>query len=433
MSERTQTFGYSKASDRPKDRPGLVTLFSEADIPGDGIFFLGQELTIGRSLDCLVFFEDSAMSRLHAVITRAAGKLTLRDEGSHNGTHVNGRRITGNVPVSEGTLIRCGSTLLLVVADTESFRGWRTWGPEGALVGGPAMESIYRSIEALAHSDLEILVTGESGTGKELVATEIHRISDRCGRLIPVNCAALPETLIEAELFGATKGAFTGATSDRQGFLQAAEGGTLFLDEVGELPLTLQPKLLRALDSKESWPLGSRKPVQVDFRLVAATNRDLDLEVEEGRFRQDLLYRLKGAHISIPPLRHRVEDVALLAECLLAKHCNSETGPCMGSLAMERLLLHNWPGNVRELERALRESLAKALADDDANILPAHLRQDLVQQEQPARPEHRLEEILELLKAERGNVSRVAAALGLHRAQVYRLLQRKGLNAADFR
>ena len=433
MSERTATFRESRreapAGGGP---PGLVVLFSEAPFAGDGIYPVRPEMIIGRSPECFVFIQDSAMSRLHAAISQRDGKLTLKDQASHNGTHVNGRRVEGTAPLFPGTVVRCGSSLLLVVDDIEPFASWRAWGALGPLVGGPAMQRLRSDLAALAGAGLELLVTGESGTGKELVAAQIHHLSERPGKLIPVNCAALPETLFEAELFGSAQGAFTGAVADRKGLLSAAHQGTLFLDEVAELPLALQPKLLRALESKEVWPVGARAPLKVDFGLVAATNRDLDLEVREGRFREDLYYRLKGAQVTIPPLRIRIEDVPLLCDHFL----KPPSGPgeaSMGTLAMERLLLHPWRGNVRELQRVVREAAASASANGSPRILPDHLRDDLLRDDLSDPPDQRLADILEMLKQQDGNVSRAAAALGLHRAQVYRLLQRGGIDPADFR
>ena len=225
------------------------------------------------------------------------------------------------------------------------------------LVGvSPAMEEVRRLIVEVAPTEATVLIQGETGTGKELVARAIHRLSKRAqGRFVPVNCAAIPETLLEAELFGYVKGAFTGAEGRREGKLVAASGGTLFLDEVGELPLPLQPKLLRALEEGEVTPLGSDRPVPVKLRLVAATNRDLEQEVQAGRFRPDLFFRLHVVVVRIPPLRERPEDVGPLVQALLpriaARHGKTIREVEEGVVAW--LASQSWPGNVRQLENTL--------------------------------------------------------------------------------
>jgi DNA-binding NtrC family response regulator len=218
------------------------------------------------------------------------------------------------------------------------------------------MEEVRRLIVEVAPTEATVLIQGETGTGKELVARAIHRLSKRAqGRFVPVNCAAIPETLLEAELFGYVKGAFTGAEGRREGKLVAASGGTLFLDEVGELPLPLQLKLLRALEEGEVTPLGSDRPVPVKLRLVAATNRDLEQEVQAGRFRPDLVFRLHVVVLRIPPLRERPEDVGPLVQALLpriaARHGKTIREVEEGVVAW--LASQSWPGNVRQLENTL--------------------------------------------------------------------------------
>jgi DNA-binding NtrC family response regulator len=221
----------------------------------------------------------------------------------------------------------------------------------------------------VAPSNAPVLVTGESGTGKEVVARLIHLWSPRAaGPLIATNCAGLPETLIESELFGHAKGAFTGAERDRQGFFRAAHGGTLFLDEIGELPLHLQPKLLRALESSEITPVGSDTPVRIDARLVAATNRNLAEAVAEGRFRDDLYYRINVVELAVPPLSQRHDDVLPLARQFAAEFAGSPVR--LSPQAIQCLLSHTWPGNVRELRNAIQRACLLCRGDV---ILPEHL------------------------------------------------------------
>ena len=237
--------------------------------------------------------------------------------------------------------------------------------------------SVVRSCERIAQSDATVLITGETGTGKEVFARLIHERSRRAGRsLVPVNCAAIPESLLESELFGHVRGAFTGATAGRRGRIAAAEGGTLFLDEIGELPLALQVKLLRVLQERVYEPVGSAESIPANFRLVAATNRDLAAEVEAGRFRRDLYYRLLVCPVDLPPLRERPQDVAPLFAHFWSRRGE---GRAVEPALMRVLEAHHWPGNVRELEN-LVERLAVCVDGPVVRLgdLPAHLR--------PARP-----------------------------------------------
>ncbi|MEB2343639.1 MAG: sigma-54 dependent transcriptional regulator [Deltaproteobacteria bacterium] len=235
----------------------------------------------------------------------------------------------------------------------------RREGPE--LIGhAPAMRRLARTIESLRHNESHVLIQGESGTGKELVARALHGASRRrAGPFVPVDCGALPESVIESELFGHERGAFTGAVG-APGLFRMAGGGTLFLDEVGEIPIAMQAKLLRALQYKEVRAVGAAAPVTVDIRVVAATHRDLLAMVETGRFRMDLYYRLHVVRLEIPPLRERIEDVPLLVQHFLDKHARRGEPMAIEQPALERLMSHDWPGNVRELENVIESALALA-------------------------------------------------------------------------
>jgi DNA-binding NtrC family response regulator len=287
-----------------------------------------------------------------------------------------------------------------------------------------AIQDVYELVHRAAASGMPALITGESGTGKELVARALHTLSGRPGQFVAVNCAALPENLLESELFGHDKGACTGADRDRPGLLEAASRGTLFLDEITELPAALQPKLLRALEEGEVRRLGSTQPRRFDVRFVAATNRDLDQEIADGRFRQDLYWRLHVLPIHLPPLRERIADIPLLAEHFLA-------GRAIASDALAMLTAYPWPGNVRELRNALDR--AATLADAHQILprdLPASVRNaagataqvaEASSRQLPLRDVERAY-ILEILRQTGGNKSRTAEILGVDRKTLYRKL-----------
>ncbi len=251
--------------------------------------------------------------------------------------------------------------------------------PGERLVGSsPALLEVFKTIGRVARGDVPVLITGESGTGKELVARAIHGASARASEpLIAVNAAAIPRELLESELFGHERGAFTGAVDARLGRFREANGGTLFLDEIGDMPVDLQAKLLRVLQSGEVTPVGGRRPERVDVRVVAATHTDLEEAVAEGRFREDLLYRLRVVPIHMPPLRERPEDIPTLAEHFLQRYGAelAEGQPVLAPATVERLIDHDWPGNVRELENAIKRALVLAgsevLSPDDFGFLTA--------------------------------------------------------------
>jgi transcriptional regulator with PAS, ATPase and Fis domain len=234
------------------------------------------------------------------------------------------------------------------------------------------MQPVYRLVRLLAPRNTTVLITGPTGSGKEVVARAIHQLSPRARNAFAVvNCAAIPETLLEAELFGYARGAFTGAMQSYAGRIQAAQGGTLFLDEIGEMPLSLQPKLLRFLEQKELQRLGSSEVVRVDARMVSATNAHLLSLVREGKFREDLYYRLCAFPIEIPAFRGRPEDVAELAAHCLGKFCLRLPAPLLSAQALHLLKTHSWPGNIRELQNVIERALI--LAEDERVIRPEHL------------------------------------------------------------
>ncbi len=308
------------------------------------------------------------------------------------------------------------------------------------LVGRAAvMDAVRALIRKIAASPSTVLITGETGTGKELVADALHHLSDRSGGpLVKVNCGALPETLVESELFGHERGAFTGAERDRPGRFELADGGTLFLDEVGELPAATQVKLLRVLQDRRVDRVGGSRPIEVDVRLIAATHRDLAEEARGGRFREDLLYRLNVVEIRVPPLRERLDDVPALVECFLDKHAARlrRPRPRVGPAGIEALRRAPWPGNVRQLENAVERAVLLA---DGPELAPEDfgLRSDVASAAAPegdlkataraaaAAAERRL--IEQALDSTGGNVTRAAERLGLSRRGLQLKLKELGL------
>jgi DNA-binding NtrC family response regulator len=299
---------------------------------------------------------------------------------------------------------------------------------------------VIRLAETVAPTDSTVLLSGESGTGKEILARYIHQLSEReGGPFISVNCGALPENLLESELFGHVKGSFTGAHRDKEGLLAAARGGSFFLDEVGEMSPALQVKLLRALQEREVVPVGSTQPVAIDVRIIAATNRDLEEEIRRGTFRSDLYYRLNVISLHMPPLRDRDDDVLLLAEHFLQRA--ADRGGTMLGLSEEcaqALQRYDWPGNVRELENALeRAAIVSRGGVIGADALPVRIMnpapQPLVSDRPPATPTLELVErayILWVLQAEGGNKARAAEVLGIDPSTLYRKLNRYEMSEA---
>lgn len=295
------------------------------------------------------------------------------------------------------------------------------------------MQELFKLMTRAARSASTVLITGESGTGKELVARSIHDMSGRRGAFVPVNCAAIPAELIEAELFGHTGQAFTGAKQARAGLFESAEGGTLFLDEIGELPLLMQPKLLRVLQEGTIRRVGADAEKVVNVRVIAATNRDLEVEVKEGRFREDLFWRLNVIHLSIPPLRERPFDIPLLVEHFLNKAADASGLPPLSVTpeALAILTAYTWPGNARELENALERAIALA---ENASLTPSDLPERIRNSGQTAQllaqaRERRMtlrdlekEYILETLRLTGNNKSRAAELLGVDRRTLHRKL-----------
>jgi len=395
-----------------------------------------------------IALDDPEASRRHAAVEPSRDGWAVRDLGSHNGTYLDGVRCEGGV-LRHGSVLRLGRSLVLFLDQWVDAGEPRT--PETSLKGmSLPMQRLRREIAQVAPTTVPVLVLGETGVGKELVAREIHRLSQRPGELVAVNCAAIPASLAEAELFGHLSGAFTGAAQSRDGLMAAAHRGTLFLDEIGELPADVQPKLLRALADGEVRPVGGSAVRRVDARIVSATRRALVEDARSETFRADLYARLAGWRLEVPPLRDRKEDILPLAMHFLAA-AGARAG--LSTHAAEALLLHDYPFNVRELERAMAASAVRAHGEPmlrrthlPSEMAPAAARRPAPADTGPKRPTPIVPEALvpdsdtpdraalvRVLEHFGGNVERTASYFGKNRKQIYRWLEAEGLDPADFR
>lgn len=353
-----ETAAASPITTNPSSRPaGVIVLRGTRD---PAIYRLDRAVTVGRDAECDIVLNDPAASRVHARITREkSGALALIDLGSRNGVFVNGSPVgdSGRELTPGRCVIRLGDSILCI---TEFQSTGISHSSNSPLVGGGSLANARRQISLIAPTDLPVLLRGETGTGKEVAARMLHQTSGRAGAFVPVNCAALPQQLIESELFGHVKGSFTGATQAKKGLFSLASGGTLFLDEVGELPIELQPKLLRVLQEKLVRPVGSEREHAIDVRIISATHRSL---ADAKKFRPDLLGRLAGVEIRLPALRERLEDIPMLASFLLMRAgslLSREGTTELDSNALEALMVYGWPLNVRELDNALRYASLRA-------------------------------------------------------------------------
>jgi two-component system response regulator AtoC len=335
------------------------------------------EVVIGRGDDAGVRIDHATVSRRHATLL-LGGEVRIVDHGSFNGTSMGGKKVPPNTPVPVGlsTIVELGETMIVVQVEgaapvTASRSLGQSQAPNPDI--SPGMQHLYRLVDNVAQSNITVIVRGETGAGKEVVSEEIHKRSARAnGPLVKLNCAALPEQLLEGELFGYERGAFTGATQAKAGLIESADGGTLFLDEIGEMPLATQAKLLRVVESREVMRLGSLRPKTVDVRFVAATHRDLEEMVTRGQLRQDLYYRLAGVSLVVPPLRERIEEIPKLATDFVARFCAEAHRPSIpiSGQAMSILKSYAWPGNIRELRNVIERAVVfcKGTA-----IAPEHL------------------------------------------------------------
>jgi DNA-binding NtrC family response regulator len=396
-------------------------------------------LLVGGSPACDLKLADPQVSRRHAALELRDGALLLGDLGSTNGTSVNGVAI-GEAFLRGGEVVRLGATAIRVSPSAQAAAAApSTASSFGRMLGGSAeMRRLYPLCERLAASDVPVLIEGETGTGKELLAEALHEASPRAGGpFVVFDCTAVPPSLVEAARFGHERGSFTGATEMRRGVFEQADGGTLLIDEIGDLEQALQPKLLRAIERAEIRRVGGDRPIKVDVRVISATRRDLDKEIQEGRFRDDLFFRLAVARVELPPLRRRLSDVALLAERFWR-----ELGG-VGPLPPEWLAAsqsYGWPGNVRELRNAIARRIALGDLGEDlpaaAEAVPpegAHWADEILALDLPwPRARERVLDELQrryvarVLEQHGGNVSRAAAASGIARRYFQILRARQG-------
>ena len=409
-------------------------------------------IRIGTAPDCQMLLTDQTVSRHHCEIELTEEGYLLRDLASTNGVTSLAHRVR-EIYLQPGDVFQIGGTVLefrpleerveILLSERDHF---------GKVLGASVkMREIFHVLEKIATKDVTILLTGETGTGKEVLAESIHEESLRRGApFITVDCGSIPENLVESELFGHVKGAFTGATGDRIGAFEEADRGTIFLDEIGELPQEQQAKLLRVLEKKEIKRVGENESRRVDVRIIAATNRNLAEEVEKGTFRKDLFYRISVVEIRIPPLRERQDDIPLLCDHILNQLAerSGRPRPRMGAEAMMLLQRHGWPGNVRELRNVLEKCFALSEQDEisPGAVVNGSLGTDPSRAPAPAaggitvdgsldygeaRERFEKEYLLDLLRRNDLNVSKSARAAGIHRQSLHRLLKKHGIRASD--
>ena len=390
----------------------------------------GPSARIGSARDCDLVIADPTVSRHHITLAVDDHGVRVTDARSRNGTWVDGLRVFDALARGDSSIKIGGTTLRLLLTDDMVDVPLSSKERFGDLLGkSHAMRRVFSLLERIAASDATLLVEAETGTGKDLVAEAVHEASSRgSGPFVVFDCSAVSANLIESELFGHVKGAFTGANTDRPGALEAADGGTLFLDEIGELPIDLQPKLLRALENREVRRIGANQRHQVDVRVIAATNRDLAAEIERGRFREDLYYRLAVVRVTLPPLRERPDDIPLLVRHF-AK--DREVPPAV----IAGFVGQAWPGNVRELRNAVERMLSLGFpqtgAPPPAPPKPAPPAIDLSVPLKDAR-DALLEEferayLRAALDKTGGNATKAAAIAGVSRKFVQRALDRYAL------
>jgi two-component system response regulator GlrR len=313
------------------------------------------------------------------------------------------------------------------------------YGFENIVGKSKKMQEVMEQISRAAETDSNVCVYGESGTGKELMAKSLHLLSSRKDKpFVAVNCAAIPEGLLESELFGYNKGAFTSATRDKRGLFTQAHGGTIFLDEVAEMSESMQVKLLRVLQEKQFYPLGSEKPIDVDVRILTATNKNLEDEVKRGKFREDLFYRIYVIPIYLPPLRERKEDIPILADHFIKKNARKMKKEIKGfsTPALQKLLSYSWPGNVRELENTIEYAVAMTAQEvicEDLILQTKTIEEDKLKPLKDAKNEFEKSYISNILSLTGGNVTRAAKLAGKHRADLYDLLKKHDLKPSDFK
>ena len=390
-----------------------------------------SDTTFGKSESVLALKLSSVMCAPLMSQREVVGALYL---GNDEVKHLFDRKQLDLLVIFAGqaSLILQNAVLLSALrADKEKLAAELSDKRFGEIIGAcPSMMEVFRKLQKVAATDISVLITGETGTGKELIAREIHRRSNRVdGPFISVNCGAIPENLIESEMFGHVKGAFTGAIASRPGKFQQAAGGTLFLDEVGELTPALQVKLLRAIQERVVYRVGDSKPEKCDIRIVAATNRNLEAMIKTGEFREDLYYRLNVVNLWLPPLRERGEDTLIIAKALLSKYADELGSPVRGfsPAALAAIRKYDWPGNIRQLENRIKKALVLCdktlLGPEDLDVgLEAHV--PIVPLEK-AKEDFQRKYVLEVLERNNGNRTQTARDLGVDPRTIFRYLERE--------
>lgn len=477
-----QVYGAPATPDNPRGtRAGLVLLYAPSFDQFAPAYLLSErDLIIGRDPSSGICIPEAAVSRQHARVHFRDGRWWIKDLGGRNGTLVGGQFVHERA-LEAGDEIRVGDAIFKFVdAGAESYARYRIDGSrlEGALpvsgsriVGGYQVARLGSALERVSRTEISVILLGESGTGKEVFASQLHDWSGRRGAFQALNCAAIPATLLESELFGHKRGAFSGADRDKPGLVRAAEGGTLFLDEIGDMPQEAQAKLLRVLQSREIIPVGATAPEHVDVRVVCATHRDLNQLQTEGRFRGDLYARLNEYSLRLPPLRERKEDIYALCRAFFTRQGRPEIVPNFAF--MTGLLHYHWPFNVRELEAAIKRGVALCEGQElDASHLPDVVKEvmqgyairggegptshfppasaaastaraidpHLVSQGEAPGPGRRPssatpseQELRTALAQHHGNVAAVGRQFGKERMQVHRWMKRYGINIDEYR
>jgi transcriptional regulator with GAF, ATPase, and Fis domain len=428
--------------------PGLVVVFSGGAPAARVLPLAGGTLELGRGAGPGKL-DDGRVSRQHAVVAIDGGRWTVTDLSSQNGTFSDGEPVVPGGAAQVQRVIRLGDSLLVPCGDVRPFERAGVRAIDG-FVRGPAMQAMLEAVALAARGGTTLHIRGESGTGKEGVAAAFHRARARAGALIAVNCATIPQAIAERLLFGAKRGAYSGAEADAPGYVQEADGGTLFLDEVAELDLQVQAKLLRVLESSEVMPVGATRSRKVDFALCSATNKDLRALVAAGALREDLYFRIGRPAVDLPALRSRPEEIPAL---IVRELATLSPAPVAHVSLVEQCLLRAWPGNIRELLAELRAAAQAALAAhaDGNRVTARHLSAlagSVFGSAMPAPGRDRAPEpssnpgaprrtplvddqwrrrIEDALRANAGNIAATARALGLHRTQLRRLLKRHGL------
>ncbi len=446
-----------------RSTPGLVRVLDATGALTSEVFRIGESTTIGRGEGCTILVDDSQASRAHARVVISSTSSHVEDLESRHGTWVNGTQVSSS-DLQPGDVLVIGSTVFLFVEDSEEAAPFTPTPALAnfAMVGSSWLRRVATLAARFGPSALTLLILGETGTGKEGVVDLLHRSSKRPGQLVAVNCAAIPRELAEAQLFGYKRGAFSGAVTNNDGLFALAANGTLFLDEIGDLPMELQAKLLRVLETGDYMPVGSTTTMRSTARVVAAASRDLRKDAESERFRPDLYHRLAGIEVLVPPLRERPEEIPLMLAGFLK---DAEGVKTMSADALVALLRYPFPGNVRELKRIAKASALRAeerqhehikvqdlgleaspsrlsrippgmtteAQEATTSIPPAVARASSAPPKGPTKAAPTVEEVQAALRDNGGNVSKAAAALSVHRAQIYRVLKEHGISSDAFR